>query len=140
MWRVQNEGGRGIGESKRDNKKKCPFISKVACLSHRSSFARLLPRYALGSSPTVDRTSRSISRLLIRNHHRLLSWTRAESVLETFPIERCISSNKVKYSQGAHSMPGFKQTKDRKHFNSRRTSLTANMAFFWSFDHISQGK
>lgn len=36
-------------------------------------------------------------------------------------------------------MPGFKQTNDRKHFNSRRTSLTANMGF-WSFDHISQGK
>lgn len=36
-------------------------------------------------------------------------------------------------------MPGFKQTKDRKHFNSRRTSLTANIGF-WSFDHISQGK
>lgn len=47
--------------------------------------------------------------------------------------------SKLKYSQGAHSMPGFKQTNDRKHFNSRRTSLTANMAF-WSFDHISQGK
>lgn len=55
-----------------------------------------------------------------------------------FPRER---KNEVllKYSQGAHSMPGFKQTNDRKHFNSRRTSLTANMGF-WSFDHISQGK
>lgn len=44
---------------------KGPFISKVACLSHRSSLARLLPRYAPGSSssPTVDPTSRSISRL-----------------------------------------------------------------------------
>ena len=60
------ERGRGIGESKRHNQIKCPFISKVACLSHRSSLARLLPRYALGSSPTVDPTSRSISRLLIR--------------------------------------------------------------------------
>jgi len=62
------ERGRGIGESKRHNQIKCPFIiiSKVACLSHRSSLARLLPRYALGSCPTVDPTSRSISRLLIR--------------------------------------------------------------------------
>lgn len=55
--------GRGIGESKRHKKIK---TSKVACLSHRSSLARLLPRYALGSSPTVDPSSRSISRLLIR--------------------------------------------------------------------------
>lgn len=61
------ERGRGIGESKRHNQIiKGPFISKVACLSHRSSLARLLPRYAPDSSPTVDPTSRSISRLLIR--------------------------------------------------------------------------
>ena len=57
--------GRGIGESKRHKKIKTPLY-KVACLSHRSSLARLLPRYALGSSPTVDPSSRSISRLLIR--------------------------------------------------------------------------
>ena len=59
------ERGRGIGESKRHNQIKRPFISKVACLSHRSSLARLLPRYAPGSSssPAVDPTSRSISRL-----------------------------------------------------------------------------
>jgi len=56
------ERGRGIGESKTIKR---PFISKVACLSHRSSLARLLPRYAPGSSssPAVNPTSRSISRL-----------------------------------------------------------------------------
>jgi hypothetical protein len=55
-----------VSPKKRHNQIKRPFISKVACLSHRSSLARLLPRYAFGSSPTVDPTSRSISRLLIR--------------------------------------------------------------------------
>jgi hypothetical protein len=60
------ERGRGIGESKRHNQIKRPFIRLVVCLSHGSSLARLLPRYAPGSSPTVDPTSRSISRFLIR--------------------------------------------------------------------------
>lgn len=32
------------------------------CLSYRSSFARFLLRYAPGSSPTVDPTSRSMKR------------------------------------------------------------------------------
>ena len=50
----------------RHNQIKRPFIKLVACLSHGSSLARLLPRYAPGSSPTVDPTSRSISRFLIR--------------------------------------------------------------------------
>ena len=58
------ERGMGIGESKRHNQIKRPFIRLVVCWS---SLARLLPRYALGSSPTVDPTSRSISRFLIRS-------------------------------------------------------------------------
>lgn len=38
------ERGGGIGESKRHNQiLKRPFISKVDCVSHRSSLARLLP-------------------------------------------------------------------------------------------------
>lgn len=57
------ERGRGIGESKRHNQIKRRL---VACLSHGSSLARLLSRYAPGSSPTVDPTSRSISCFLIR--------------------------------------------------------------------------
>jgi len=35
-------------------------------LACHTGLARLLPRYALGSCPTVDPTSRSISPLLIR--------------------------------------------------------------------------